>query len=288
METFGSIEVKKRKADSEQTKTELKKVKINESVQFHAKAPESPKKRLDYDKSSSKEKNKLKFIYGNYTKYYGYRNKNERDVRLEIFEQYKDLFTGDLLDIGCNTGFITTHLAERFAVKSAIGIDIDKSLINMAFKNLTKIKKSKPRESTTSGKFPHNIRFLHGNYVLKNDVLLECEHEQFDVILCLSITKWIQLNFGDSGLKQAFKRMFLQLRPGGRLIMEAQPFDNYGRRKKMTDTIFANYKAMRLFPQDFNDYLLGDEVGFSRMESMGVPDHVHAGFKRPINIFYKD
>lgn len=62
--------------------------------------------------------------------------------------------------------------------------------------------------------FPQNVKFVCSNYVLESDDLLDVIQPEFDAILCLSTTKWIHLNFGDDGIKRAFKRMFAQLRPG--------------------------------------------------------------------------
>uniref|UniRef100_A0A1I8NP20 RNA methyltransferase n=1 Tax=Stomoxys calcitrans TaxID=35570 RepID=A0A1I8NP20_STOCA len=257
--------------------------------------PQSPKKRLEFAADSGKQQNKSKekFIYGNYNQYYGYRNKDKdfHDIRLDMFEEYKDLFKEkQILDIGCNSGFITMEVAKKFEVKSIVGLDIDKHLINQAIKSIIRHKKALPLNSELkrSNKFPFNVTFVHGNYVLRDAVLLEIERPQFDVILCLSITKWIHLNFGDEGLKMAFKRMFLQLRSKGILVLEAQPFDNYGRRKKMTETIHTNYKNMEFFPKHFEDFLLSPEIGFTKVDLMGVPDHCKKGFKRPIQIFYKE
>lgn len=204
-------------------------------------AHQSPKKRIHLPSPINTEQKKVteKFIYGNYKKYYGYRNKESeyRDIRLEVFANRSEMFENKrVLDIGCNSGLITVEVAKLFAVKSIVGLDIDRSLINQANKILLREKKMLPikNEARRLHKYPYNVSFVHGNYVLRDDVLLEIEHEQFDVILCLSITKWIQLNFGDAGLKQSFRRMYLQLRSGGKLILEAQPYDNYGRRKNMT------------------------------------------------------
>lgn len=58
--------------------------------------------------------------------------------------------------------------------------------------------------------------------------------EEYDLILALSITKWIHLNWGDAGMKRFLKRTFLNLNPGGRLILEPQPFNKYYKRAKMT------------------------------------------------------
>jgi 7SK snRNA methylphosphate capping enzyme len=69
--------------------------------------------------------------------------------------------------------------------------------------------------------FGRKVRFLCDNYVLESDDLLEMAQPEFDTILCLSTTKWIHLNFGDDGIKRAFKRMYAQLKPGEIIFIEA-------------------------------------------------------------------
>lgn len=135
--------------------------------------------------------------------------------------------------------------------------------------------------------FPKNVFFRQTNYVLKDESLLNNDVQQYDIIMCLSVTKWIHLNFGDAGLKLAFKRMFNQLRPGGKLILEAQNWASYKKKKNLTETIYKNYSCIEFFPNKFHEYLLSNEVGFSHSFTLGVPRHFSKGFTRPIQLYAK-
>ncbi|KAL9875580.1 bicoid-interacting protein 3 isoform 1-T1 [Glossina fuscipes fuscipes] len=135
--------------------------------------------------------------------------------------------------------------------------------------------------------FPNNVFFRKTNYVLNDESQLANDVQQYDLILCLSVTKWIHLNFGDNGLKLAFKRMFNQLRPGGKLILEAQNWASYKRKKHLTAKILNNYNSIELFPNKFHEYLLSSEVGFSHSYTLGVPRHLNKGFSRPIQLYAK-
>lgn len=132
--------------------------------------------------------------------------------------------------------------------------------------------------------FPQNVYFRTANYVVKDESCLGGDCQQYDLIMCLSLTKWIHLNFGDAGLKLAFKRMFNQLRPGGKLILEAQNWASYKKKKKLTETIYNNYSSIEFYPNKFHEYLLSPEVGFSHSYLLGVPRHLSKGFKRPIQV----
>ncbi|XP_017287495.1 7SK snRNA methylphosphate capping enzyme [Kryptolebias marmoratus] len=136
------------------------------------------------------------------------------------------------------------------------------------------------------GVFPSNVSFIKANYVLDSDNLLLTQRPEYDVILCLSVTKWVHLNWGDCGLKRLFKRAYRHLRPGGMFILEPQPWESYVRRKKLTENINRNFRSIRLKPDQFSSYLT-IEVGFSSFEHLGSPKCSVRGFQRPIYVFHK-
>lgn len=265
------------------------------SIQPHLRSP-AKKIRLqvhqpatDQSKTITKPGNfKKKFVYGNYNRYYGYRNIAEsEDVRIVAFHRYMDFFkNAKILDIGCNHGNVTVKIAKEFPVKSIVGLDIDKDLVALARRRIASDRKALPKD-TQSSSYPFNIEFNQCNYVISDEHLLALETEQFDTILCLSVTKWIHLNFGDAGLKMAFKRMYRQLRPGGRLILEPQNWKSYKKRKNLTKEIRENYQNIKLFPSQFQEYLMSAEVGFDHVFEMERREHEIKGFRRPIYVFEK-
>lgn len=138
-----------------------------------------------------------------------------------------------------------------------------------------------------TSQFPNNLYFVEHNYVLAKDELVDKQQAFFDTIVCLSVTKWIHLNYRDAGLKRFFRRIYKHLKPGGLLVLEVQPFDNYGRRKKMSDRLRANYYTIKFKPDQFDEYLLSEEVGFKRILTSTTTVHQCAGFKRPLKVFEK-
>ena len=108
-------------------------------------------KRDDQHGSGKRERKEKLFIYGNYNRYYGYRNPQcSQDLRLKCFK--KEWFTGkDVLDLGCNVGHITLTIARDFSPRMIMGIDIDTSLIKAAKNNLRYYVKTPVSVPGTSG-----------------------------------------------------------------------------------------------------------------------------------------
>ena len=73
---------------------------------------------------------KVQFQYGNYNRYYGYRNGGGPDARLACLEP--EWFKGlDVLDVGCNIGHVTLTVARDYQPRRCVGLDIDASLIKV-------------------------------------------------------------------------------------------------------------------------------------------------------------
>ena len=122
--------------------------------------------------------------------------------------------------------------------------------------------------------------------MLENELLLDLETEKYDVILFLSISKWIHLNYGDNGLILTFKRIYKQLRKGGIFIIESQLWSTYKKRKNLNADILKNYKMIKLKPDMFKEYLL-NTIGFTSYNKFDTINHQNKGFRRPIEIFTK-
>jgi 7SK snRNA methylphosphate capping enzyme len=228
------------------------------------------------------------------------------DNHLQMLRDHKNLFEDKkVLDIGCNVGFITISIARLFRPKSILGIDIDGELIGKLilmcflgiFSPFLSIFSGQARENVHKEEsFDNNnkevsplktVAFRKADYILKNRELLDLEKPQYDTILCLSLTKWIHLNHGDEGIKFLFKRIYRQLIPGGHLVLEAQEFSTYRKRKKITPEMRANFDQIKLNPENFKGYLMGEEVGFTGYFEIGSPGHCCKGFDRNLQVFVK-
>uniref|UniRef100_A0A3Q3WQ05 RNA methyltransferase n=1 Tax=Mola mola TaxID=94237 RepID=A0A3Q3WQ05_MOLML len=135
--------------------------------------------------------------------------------------------------------------------------------------------------SSSSSSFPNNVTFIQGNYVSEQQEWPG--RGQYDVILCLGVTKWVQLQSGDVGVIRLFKRAYQSLSPGGLFILEPQPWTSYSHSKR--ETTRRHFRTVRLRPVQFTSYLT-DSVGFSSYRLLTHSDP-HAGNQRPIYLFHK-
>jgi 7SK snRNA methylphosphate capping enzyme len=100
------------------------------------------------------------------------------------------------------------------------------------------------------------------------------------------VTKWIHLFHGDEGIKRVFRHFYELLAPGGRLVLEPQPWKSYHKRKFTSDVTIANYAKIELRPKDFPNFLT-ESVGFKSCTFLRVCQTSSKGFKRPIYVVEK-
>ncbi|TMW63872.1 hypothetical protein Poli38472_014832 [Pythium oligandrum] len=70
----------------------------------------------------------------------------------------------------------------------------------------------------------------------------------------------------DEGIQKAFRLFYDLLAPGGRLILEPQPWKSYHKRKFTSETTEVNYSKIQLRPKEFPTFLV-ETVGSSRVRS---------------------
>ncbi|XP_010482446.1 PREDICTED: probable RNA methyltransferase At5g51130 isoform X2 [Camelina sativa] len=266
---------------------------------------------------SKKKKSQEVYPFGNYRNYYGYRisNDTDEDPRLKVLK--KVWFEGkDCLDIGCNSGIMTIHIAKKFGCRSILGVDIDSSRIEDAHWHLRKFVRmqnsAKSSEKEPSSKSAHGahgsmeqstslsngetkedspetkdlsqiVSFQKENFVLTRNL----DENRYDTILCLSVTKWIHLNWGDDGLITLFSKIWRLLQPGGIFIMEPQPWKSYENNRRVSETTAMNYRKIVLRPDRFQEILL-DKIGFRTVEDLTSSlSGASKGFDRQILAFQK-
>lgn len=274
---------------------------------------------------ANKRKRKRKEIapFGNYRNYYGYRigQEFEEDPRLKVLK--KEWFEGkDCLDIGCNNGLITIAIAKKFHCQSILGIDIDPDRVEDAHWNLRKILRKesagKMHSNTSKIEAVERANGLHDctsassneqtkdisrdfstckekdlsdivSFQQENFVQSWCppQDKSYHTILCLSVTKWIHLNWGDDGLITLFVKIWKLLHPGGILVLEPQPWSSYAKNRLVSERTAANYSEIIFFPNYFQEILL-DKVGFRKVENLTSSlSGSKTGFNRPILAFQK-
>ncbi|KAF2993448.1 hypothetical protein E8E13_001848 [Curvularia kusanoi] len=203
--------------------------------------------------------------WGNYTNYTGPSRApgsatHVLDARLNLLTTLvPGIFAAKTcLDIGCNAGNVSCQLAFDFHAASVTGVDIDPKLVAQAEKLLA-LRSSRVRpptgdsghvvdyyplsavlthgyrvepknsvsrtssSATTASDWPH-VQFVSADWVASADRAIS---DPCDVILALSVIKWIHLEHLDEGLLNFFRKSADCLRPGGHLVIELQTWDSY-------------------------------------------------------------
>ncbi|KAL0730916.1 hypothetical protein Bca4012_027010 [Brassica carinata] len=271
--------------------------------------PKQQQGNCNQNKKSKKKKSQESYPFGNYKNYYGYRISNDmdEDPRLKVLK--KEWFQGkDCLDIGCNSGIMTIHIANKFGCRSILGVDIDSSRVGDAQWHLRnfvrKQNHAKLVEKKSSGSKEESISLSNGeantgsaetkdlfqivSFQKENFVhTRNFDENHYDTILCLSVTKWIHLNWGDDGLITLFSKIWRLLNPGGIFVMEPQPWKSYEKNRRVSETTAMHHRTIVLRPEHFQEILL-DKIGFRTVEDLTSSlSGVSKGFDRQILAFKK-
>lgn len=263
------------------------------------------------DRKATKPSNpKLTFIEkatpnGSYKEYKRRRVIDGNDPRLKLLrsEWLPSEGGGRVLDIGCNDGALTLHVARRYRNANILGLDIDEQLIKRAEqrRNDVAYAAAKKKGASSAPKphgvcFPNNLDFRvedvcacpsdHGGNDNENESALKDGH--YDVVLMMSVSKWLHMKSGDEGMKRIFGRVRDSLVPGGVFILEPQGTKSYkAARRKGAVAPNLTMDKFKLKPEMFAKYLVA-ECGFERMEQLRDKVAKNTPFgNRPVMAFYK-
>lgn len=202
--------------------------------------------------------------HGNYHQYYAkFRAPTVPDERLSILPP--NLLRGArVLDLGCNAGKLTHEAIAHCGAAVSVGVDIDPWLVDQA-------KAAYPDGPCTFEHFDFVDAAAYAGTALG----------RFDVILLLSVTKWIHLNNGDAGMLALFAHLHSILGEGGHLVVEPQPMSNYASASKKNKELRETYKTIKMRPP-FDAELIAQ--GFERVLEV---EREEAGFSRPVHVWRK-
>ncbi|KAL0632576.1 hypothetical protein Q9L58_008553 [Maublancomyces gigas] len=260
--------------------------------------------------------------HGNYRGYQGVSRHDGQnsashvvDYRLQVLvDTLPDIFAGkDILDVGCNNGAISVHLGNttcRICCPATVtGVDIDPELVKKARSHLSfRYSRTAPGETTTGNdpernnyfpissvmehghrpypedpvptKFPRNVEF-HCEDWAKTSI---SEAGSYDVVLALSMVKWVHLQHLDEvmtkGLREFFGKCHSSLRLSGYFVLEPQEWASYERAVKKNKSLGGNLQKLKIRPEHFESVL--KEIGFNFLQKAEGK-----GLKRNIFIYQK-
>ena len=216
-----------------------------------------------------------------------------------------------VLEMGCGDGAFLHEVAREYKNCYLKGVDADSKLIELAasrtrtckddnqtqkeipdldwvpicFRNRSKqkiltVNRVEKQSDSTEAKGPVNPVFETEN-IIKD--ITKYRYEQFDTLVCLSVMKWVHLNWGDQGLTRLFLKMYNSLKVGGRLVIDIHNWKSYKKRKKTLIAFAYQYSAISIKPKGILErlYRLGFEL------EREIPLGYETQLKRPIYILKK-
>jgi 7SK snRNA methylphosphate capping enzyme len=208
--------------------------------------------------------------HGNYTSYYTFRSQDVPDPRLT---QLKSFVQGRrVLDLGCNAGKLTLELATHFAAVQVVGVDLDAGLIASA--------REARQIALSQGQGVEVVSFEEFDFA-NAWPFQGSAAGQWDVVMLLSVVKWLHLNNSDDVLVELFRRLFDIVVPGGFLVLEPQDWANYKRAVKKCPSLRENIKKLKLRPP-FEETLC--QGGWEQVDGW---ERDELGFERSVRIWRK-
>ncbi|KAH7117840.1 Bicoid-interacting protein 3-domain-containing protein [Dendryphion nanum] len=158
----------------------------------------------------------------------------------------------NVFDLGSNAGRVSCQLVFEFGAASVTGVDIDPGLVRqaeslLALRSSRVLPASEPSHAVVDY-FPMSAVLTHGyrfepqdnasrhltdwpavRFISEDWATSEnpTTSGPYDVILALSVIKWIHLEHLDHGLLKFFHKCALSLLPGGYLVIELQDWSSY-------------------------------------------------------------
>lgn len=189
-----------------------------------------------------------------------------------------------------------------FEASDVVGVDIDPNLVRKA-EDLYSLKASRlrppglpsapaidhypmsavlrhgrmPASASPASHWP-SVRFVAADWVVSTDPVLA---GPYDIILVLSVVKWIHLEHLDEGLVTFFHKCSTSLASGGHLILEAQDWDSYQKavRPNAAPHFAKNLDRLKYRPETSFTELLHDQG----LNLCATSDQL----RRPITIYCK-
>jgi 7SK snRNA methylphosphate capping enzyme len=94
------------------------------------------------------------------------------------------------------------------------------------------------------------------------------QNSKFDVILLLSVVKWMHLSRGDDGLLRVFEKVSRLLEEDGCVIIELQDWKSYENAAKKNPGLRAKLEDIKVRPETFES-VLSDRFGLEVVGRLG-------------------